>query len=191
MTAETALTVSVHRLYEVYVGDQKIEGFASPLRFTVSVAAEPITSPVRVAQFRFLGEDAVQQCANFSSSDTDVMIFQPDGAICHLALVPQASPNNRVINNYIFAASLPGFNYVLVDTNMAVQLAPKVGIKLTDPAAPASDPRTVFVDTEIKSNDNLEIAKVVAVTESGSPQIALINTDNNNPFSISIDKTTT
>ena len=189
LTAETALTVSVHRLYEVYVGDQKIEGFASPLRFTVSVAAEPITSPVRVAQFRFLGEDAAQQCANFSSSDTDVMIFQPDGAICHLALVPQAAPNNRVINNYIFAASLPGFNYVLVDTNMAVQLAPKVGIKLTDPAAPASDPRTVFVDTEIKSNDNLEIAKVVAVTESGSPQIALINTDNNNPFSISIDKT--
>ena len=188
LTAETALTVSVHRLYEVYVGDQKIEGFASPLRFTVSVAAEPITSPVRVAQFRFLGEDAVQQCANFSSSDTDVMIFQPDGAICHLALVPQAAPNNRVINNYIFAASLPGSNYVLVDTNMAVQLAPKVGIKLTDPAAPASDPRTVFVDTEIKSNDNLEIAKVVAVTESGSPQIALINTDNNNPFSISIDK---
>ena len=184
LTAETALTVSVHRLYEVYVGDQKIEGFASPLRFTVSVAAEPITSPVRVAQFRFLGEDAVQQCANFSSSDTDVMIFQPDGAICHLALVPQAAPNNRVINNYIFAASLPGFNYVLVDTNMAVQLAPKVGIKLTDPAAPASDPRTVFVDTEIKSNDNLEIAKVVAVVESGSPQIALINTDTNNPFSI-------
>ena len=184
LTAETALTVSVHRLYEVYVGDQKIEGFASPLRFTVSVAAEPITSPVRVAQFRFLGEDAVQQCANFSSSDTDVMIFQPDGAICHLALVPQAAPNNRVINNYIFAASLPGFNYVLVDTNMAVQLAPKVGIKLTDPAAPASDPRTVFVDTEIKSNDNLEIAKVVAVAESGSPQIALINTDTNNPFSI-------
>ena len=184
LTAETALTVSVHRLYEVYVGDQKIEGFASPLRFTVSVAAEPITSPVRVAQFRFLGEDAVQQCANFSSSDTDVMIFQPDGAICHLALVPQAAPNNRVINNYIFAASLPGFNYVLVDTNMAVQLAPKVGIKLTDPTAPASDPRTVFVDTEIKSNDNLEIAKVVAVAESGSPQIALINTDTNNPFSI-------
>ena len=184
LTAETALTVSVHRLYEVYVGDQKIEGFASPLRFTVSVAAEPITSPVRVAQFRFLGEDAAQQCANFSSSDTDVMIFQPDGAICHLALVPQAAPNNRVINNYIFAASLPGFNYVLVDTNMAVQLAPKVGIKLTDPAAPASDPRTVFVDTEIKSNDNLEIAKVVAVVESGSPQIALINTDTNNPFSI-------
>ena len=184
LTAETALTVSVHRLYEVYVGDQKIEGFASPLRFTVSVAAEPITSPVRVAQFRFLGEDAVQQCANFSSSDTDVMIFQPDGAICHLALVPQAAPNNRVINNYIFAASLPGSNYVLVDTNMAVQLAPKVGIKLTDPTAPASDPRTVFVDTEIKSNDNLEIAKVVAVAESGSPQIALINTDTNNPFSI-------
>ena len=189
LTAETALTITVQPLYDVYVGDQKIED-TPLLRFTVSVAAEPITSPVRVAQFRFLGEGAANHCAGFSSGNSHLLALQKEGAICHMVVVPQSpavTPDNRVLNSYINVGSghlHPGLNRLLLDRNIEVQLAPKSGIRLTDPAAPASDPRTVFVDTEIKSNDNLEIAKVVAVAESGSPQIALINTDTNNPFSI-------
>ena len=190
LTAETALTITMQPLYEVYVGDQKIEDPGGNIRFTVSVAAEPITSPVRVAQFRFLGEGAANHCAGFSSGNAHLLALQTDGAICHMVVVPQSSPvtpDNRVLDSYINVGSShlhPGLNRLALDRNIEVQLAPKSGIRLTDPAAPASDPRTVFVDTEIKSNDNLEIAKVVAVVESGSPQIALINTDTNNPFSI-------
>ena len=190
LTAETALTITVQPLYEIYVGDQKIEDPGGNIRFTVSVAAEPITSPVRVAQFRFLGEGAASHCTGFSSGNDLIVNFQKEGAICHMVVVPQSpavTPDNRALISYVNVGTgniHPGLNRLLLDRNITVQLAPKVGIKLTDPAAPASDPRTVFVDTEIKSNDNLEIAKVVAVTESGSPQIALINTDTNNPFSI-------
>ena len=189
LTAETALTITVQPLYEVYVGDQKIED-TPLLRFTVSVAAEPITSPVRVAQFRFLGEGAANHCAGFSSGNSHLLALQKEGAICHMVVVPQSSPvtpDNRVLGSYVNVGSgnlHPGLNRLALDRNIEVQLAPKSGIRLTDPTVPTSAPRTVFVDTEIKSNDNLEIAKVVAVTESGSPQIALINTDTNNPFSI-------
>ena len=190
LTAETALTITVQPLYEMYVGDQKIDDPGGNIRFTVSVAAEPITSPVRVAQFRFLGEGAASHCTGFSSGNDLIVNFQKEGAICHMVVVPQSpavTPDNRALISYVNVGTgniHPGLNRLLLDRNITVQLAPKVGIKLTDPAAPASDPRTVFVDTEIKSNDNLEIAKVVAVVESGSPQIALINTDTNNPFSI-------
>ena len=190
LTAETALTITVQPLYEIYVGDQKIDDPGGNIRFTVSVAAEPITSPVRVAQFRFLGEGAASHCTGFSSGNDLIVNFQKEGAICHMVVIPQSpavTPDNRALISYVNVGTgniHPGLNRLLLDRNITVQLAPKVGIKLTDPAAPASDPRTVFVDTEIKSNDNLEIAKVVAVTESGSPQIALINTDTNNPFSI-------
>ena len=190
LTAETALTITVQPLYEIYVGDQKIDDPGGNIRFTVSVAAEPITSPVRVAQFRFLGEGAASHCTGFSSGNDLIVNFQKEGAICHMVVIPQSpavTPDNRALISYVNVGTgniHPGLNRLLLDRNITVQLAPKVGIKLTDPAAPASDPRTVFVDTEIKSNDNLEIAKVVAVVESGSPQIALINTDTNNPFSI-------
>ena len=190
LTAETALTITVQPLYEIYVGDQKIDDPGGNIRFTVSVAAEPITSPVRVAQFRFLGEGAASHCTGFSSGNDLIVNFQKEGAICHMVVIPQSpavTPDNRALISYVNVGTgniHPGLNRLLLDRNITVQLAPKSGIRLTDPAAPASDPRTVFVDTEIKSNDNLEIAKVVAVVESGSPQIALINTDTNNPFSI-------
>ena len=138
LTAETALTITVQPLYEVYVGDQKIEDPGGNIRFTVSVAAEPITSPVRVAQFRFLGEGAANHCAGFSSGNAHLLALQTDGAICHMVVVPQSSPvtpDNRVLDSYINVGSgnlHPGLNRLALDRNIEVQLAPKLALRLTD-----------------------------------------------------------
>ena len=138
LTAETALTITVQPLYEVYVGDQKIDDPGGNIRFTVSVAAEPITSPVRVAQFRFLGEGAANHCAGFSSGNAHLLALQTDGAICHMVVVPQSSPvtpDNRVLDSYINVGSgnlHPGLNRLALDRNIEVQLAPKLALRLTD-----------------------------------------------------------
>ena len=202
LTAEEKLTVTINQMFRLFVGDEEIvEGTREGSRyyaFTVSATfGEAVASNLRIAQVRFLGDQGAGHCGGFNFSPNNPpenthpgLTLEKEGAICHFAIPPSPAPDNRVY---------AGFNSFSNDANtreagalyhwasqalFSVTFAPKVGIKLTDPAAPASDPRTVFVDTEIKSNDNLEIAKVVAVTESGSPQIALINTDNNNPFSI-------
>ena len=202
LTAEEKLTVTINQMFRLFVGDEEIvEGTREGSRyyaFTVSATfGEAVASTLRIAQVRFLGDQGAGHCGGFNFSPNNPpenthpgLTLEKEGAICHFAIPPSPAPDNRVY---------AGFNSFSNDANtreagalyhwasqalFSVTFASKAGIKLTDPAAPASDPRTVFVDTEIKSNDNLEIAKVVAVAESGSPQIALINTDTNNPFSI-------
>ena len=138
LTAETALTITVQPLYEIYVGDQKIDDPGGNIRFTVSVAAEPITSPVRVAQFRFLGEGAASHCTGFSSGNDLIVNFQKEGAICHMVVVPQSpavTPDNRALISYVNVGTgniHPGLNRLLLDRNITVQLAPKLALRLTD-----------------------------------------------------------
>ena len=146
LTAEKALMITVRPLYEVYVGDQKIEEMpGGNLRFTVSVVAEPITSPVRIAEFRFLGDDAATHCSSASATSATFLVFQKDGAICHLALTaPQPAPNNRVIEDEYISIPInqqirSRANFLSVNRNIHVQLAPKLALRLTDPVA-TTDP---------------------------------------------------
>ena len=146
LTAETALTITVQPLYEIYVGDQKIDDPGGNIRFTVSVAAEPITSPVRVAQFRFLGEGAASHCTGFSSGNDLIVNFQKEGAICHMVVVPQSpavTPDNRALISYVNVGTgniHPGLNRLLLDRNITVQLAPKLALRLTDRGPDPSTP---------------------------------------------------
>ena len=146
LTAEKALMITVRPLYEVYVGDQKIEEMpGGNLRFTVSVVAEPITSPVRIAEFRFLGDDAATHCNSASATNATFLVFQKDGAICHLALTaPQPAPNNRVIEDEYISIPInqqirSRANFLSVNRNIHVQIAPKLALRLTDPVA-TTDP---------------------------------------------------
>ena len=177
LTAETALTITVQPLYEVYVGDQKIEDPGGNIRFTVSVAAEPITSPVRVAQFRFLGEGAANHCAGFSSGNSHLLALQTDGAICHMVVVPQSSPvtpDNRVLDSYVNVGSgnlHPGLNRLALDRNIEVQLAPKLALRLTDPIA-TTDPAN-------PSGPNIRTGEPFEVIHSGG-----VNSGPQFPFSV-------
>ena len=204
LTAETALTITVQPLYEVYVGDQKIDDPGGNIRFTVSVAAEPITSPVRVAQFRFLGEGAASHCTGFSSGNDLIVNFQKEGAICHMVVVPQSpavTPDNRALISYVNVGTgniHPGLNRLLLDRNITVQLAPKLAFRLTDPGARSSldphhpnartgNPYTKIYSAHLRAYDSfanaletysVNIASVVLGGKPGSnPQLDPIPSD--------------
>ena len=190
LTAEKVLMITVRPTYEVYGGDQKIEETGDIIRFTVSVAFQPITSPVRIAELRFLGDDAATFCNGASATDGRFLAFQREGASCHLALIgtpnaPQAAPDNRVLEEYV-SVPIPQQleernNYFSFNRNIQIQIAPAPGVQFADPSTQTGSPRTVFVDTEIKSNDSVEIATAVVVAESSNPQVALLHSANN-PF---------
>ena len=204
LTAETALTITVQPLYEIYVGDQKIDDPGGNIRFTVSVAAEPITSPVRVAQFRFLGEGAASHCTGFSSGNDLIVNFQKEGAICHMVVVPQSpavTPDNRALISYVNVGTgniHPGLNRLLLDRNITVQLAPKLAFRLTDPGARSSldphhpnartgNPYTKIYSAHLRAYDSfanaletysVNIASVVLGGKPGSnPQLDPIPSD--------------
>ena len=204
LTAETALTITVQPLYEIYVGDQKIDDPGGNIRFTVSVAAEPITSPVRVAQFRFLGEGAASHCTGFSSGNDLIVNFQKEGAICHMVVIPQSpavTPDNRALISYVNVGTgniHPGLNRLLLDRNITVQLAPKLAFRLTDPGARSSldphhpnartgNPYTKIYSAHLRAYDrfanaletySVNIASVVLGGQANSnPQLAALPSD--------------
>ena len=190
LTAEKVLMITVRPTYEVYGGDQKIEETGDIIRFTVSVAFQPITSPVRIAELRFLGDDAATFCNGASATDGRFLAFQREGASCHLALIgtpnaPQAAPDNRVLEEYV-SVPIPQQleernNYFSFNRNIQIQIAPAPGVQFADPSTETGNPRTVFVDTQITSNDSVEVATAVVVAESSNPQVALLHPANN-PF---------